>query len=201
MTPHVVIFDLGKVLVDFDYSKAGRRIAAQGKVSPEEVRRFIDHSPLLVRYETGRMSTHEFFEAVRIATGYRGTTAQFAEAFADIFTAMPEMIALHAEIRRRGFPTFILSNTNEMATAHIRRSFAFFADFDGYIFSHKVGAMKPDAKIYESAERLTGRHGSELVFIDDRADNAAAASARGWHAIHHQDPAQTGLVLHKLGVL
>lgn len=201
MSPSAVIFDLGKVLVDFDYSKAGQRIAAFGKVLPEVVRQFIDHSPLLVRYETGHISTEEFFNAVREATHFCGTSAEFAAAFADIFTPMDEMIAMHATIRQRGIPTYILSNTNELATSHIRQTYPFFANFDGYVLSHEVRAMKPDAKIYEAAERLAGKRGAELVFIDDRVDNVAAATSRGWHAIHHLCPVDTRSALQNLGVL
>jgi HAD superfamily hydrolase (TIGR01509 family) len=199
--PSAIIFDLGKVLVDFDYSKAGRRIAARGRVAPEAVREFIDHSPLLFRYETGLITTDGFFAEIQAATGYRGTTAEFAGEFADIFTPMPEMIALHAELRRRGLATFILSNTNELAASHIRQRFPFFADFDGYLLSYQVGAMKPDEKIYLAAEQLTRRRGADLLFLDDRADNIAAAAARGWQVVHHQSHAQTRAAVAALGLL
>jgi HAD superfamily hydrolase (TIGR01509 family) len=199
--PSVVIFDLGKVLVDFDYTRAGQRIAAFGSVLPEVVRQFIDHSPLLVRYETGLISTTEFFAAVREATHFRGTAAEFAAAFADIFTPLAEMIALHAALRARGIPTYILSNTNDLAIAHIRRSYPFFANFDGYVLSYEVGAMKPDAAIYLTAEKLAGKCGAEILFLDDRADNIAAATARGWQVIHHQTPAATRARIEQLGLL
>src|ERR1035437_10272729 len=61
ISPVIVVFDLGKVLVDFDYRIAARKIASRGTVSPTAVQEFIDHSPLLVRYETGRMTRQEFF--------------------------------------------------------------------------------------------------------------------------------------------
>lgn len=201
MTPSVVIFDLGKVLVDFDYSKAGHRIAASGTVSPEEVRRFIDHSPLLFRYESGQMTTPEFFHEVRAATGYRGPLAEFSEIFADIFLPMEEMVALHAAVRRRGIPTFILSNTNELAIGHIRRRFPFFADFDGYVFSYEVGAMKPHEKIYAAAEHLTGKRGAELLFLDDRPDNLAPAAARGWQTVLQETPEKTRAIFERLELL
>ena len=196
--PSAIIFDLGKVLVDFDYSRAGRRIAASSSASAEQVREFIDHSPLLERYETGRISTSEFFEAVRTATGYGGTVEEFAAAFGDIFSPLEEMIEFHALLRRRGFPTYILSNTNELAIRHIRTNFPFFAEFDGYIFSHEIGVMKPHAEIYEAVEHLTGKRGAELLFIDDRLDNVTAAATRGWHAVHHEAAAQTRFYLERL---
>lgn len=43
--PEVVVFDLGKVLVDFDYSIAARKIAAQAERSAAQVQELLDHSP------------------------------------------------------------------------------------------------------------------------------------------------------------
>ena len=70
--PEIVVFDLGKVLVDFDYSIASRRIAQRGTIAPEDVQHFIDHSPLLYRYETGLIDQQQFFDEVRQIAGFRG---------------------------------------------------------------------------------------------------------------------------------
>jgi len=201
MKPDVVVFDLGKVLVDFDYSIAGRRIAAQSKLNPTEVQQFLDHSPLLYRYETGLMTRQEFFEVVRDHTGFRGTLVTFGNVFADIFTEMPAMTALHSALRRRGIPTYIFSNTNDLAIEHIRRAFPFFANFDGYILSYEVGAMKPAAKIYEALENLTGKRGARIIYLDDRQENIDAGAARGWQTVLQTEPAKSREALEQLGLL
>ena len=136
MKVKAVVFDLGKVLVDFDYGLAARKLAEQSSESADAVRAIIDQSPLLFRYECAGMTTAEFFAEVRKQIRFRGGFEEFAAAFADIFTDIPEMTRLHAEVRTRGLPTFILSNTNEIAIAHVRRNFPFFANFTGYIFSY-----------------------------------------------------------------
>jgi FMN phosphatase YigB (HAD superfamily) len=199
--PDAVIFDLGKVLVDFDYSLAGRRIAAQSNLSAPEVQNYLDHSPLLFRYETGLMSRQEFFETVRAHTGFRGTIGEFGSFFADIFTEMPAMTALHADLRRKGVPTYIFSNTNDLAVEHIRRAFPFFANFDGYIFSYEVGAMKPNPQIYEAMEKMTGKRGAQLVYLDDRQENIDAGGARGWQTILQTEPAKSRAAIERLGLL
>lgn len=196
-----MVFDLGKVLVDFDYSIAGRRLAARSKMSATEIQKYLDHSPLLFRYETGLMTRREIFETVREHTGFDGDIREFASFFADIFTEMPEMIALHAELRRKRIPTFIFSNTNDMAIEHIRHAFPFFVDFDGYIFSYEVGAMKPAAKIYEALEKLSGKRGADIVYLDDRQENIDAGAARGWHTILQTDPVKSRAAIEKLGLL
>jgi len=199
--PSIVVFDLGKVLVDFDYSIAGRRLAQQSRIPAAEVHACLNQTPLLHRYETGLMSRVEFFADVRQTTGYCGSLEEFTSFFADIFTEMPEMTAIHAELRRKGIPTYIFSNTNDMAVEHIRSAFPFFANFDGYIFSCEVGAMKPDAKIYEAMEKLSDKRGAEILYLDDRPENIEAGAMRGWQVILQTNPAITRAALMKFGLL
>ena len=190
-----VVFDLGRVLVDFDYNIAVPRIAARSTLPLAGIKTFFFHSHLLVDYESGRLTRREFFEAVCKVTNFCGTIEEFGEFFADIFTEIPPMIELHAELRRRGIPTYIFSNTNDLAVEHIRRNFPFFRNFDGYVFSYKVKAMKPDATIYEALEKLTGRHGADILYIDDRPENVASGAARGWGTILHETPEITRAAL------
>ena len=96
---NVVVFDLGRVLVDFDYSIAASRIAAQSRLSAAEVGVLVAESSLIVDYELGRIGRREFFEQVCRATGFRGTIDEFV-GFFDIFTPITPMIGLHANIVR-----------------------------------------------------------------------------------------------------
>ena len=196
-----IVFDLGKVLLDFDYGIAAAKIASLGSVSAEEVKRALNQSPLLLRYEEGLMSGADFFEAVRSATGFRGDIQEFGATFGDIFTPIPAMIQLHGAVRKRNHPTYVFSNTNELAIGHIRRNFPFFNDFDGYIFSYEHRAMKPRVGLYEAVERVTGRVGDAIVYVDDRPENIEAGAARGWQAILHETPEKTWAVMAEKGLV
>src|SRR5579859_4752225 len=169
-----VVFDLGKVLVDFDYAIAVRKIATRGKLALEELARLLAQSPLLVQYECGQLSSRQFYEQVCAATGFCGDFDEFGTCFGDIFTPIEPMVQLHARLRRNQIPTFIFSNTNELAVRHIRRSFPFFDSFNGYILSYEHGTMKPQAALYEVVERMSGRRGAELLYVDDRPENIEA---------------------------
>jgi len=199
--PSVIVFDLGKVLLDFDYSIAARRIAERCHLTVEEVRRHLDHSPLLYRFETGLMTTEDFFTEISAKMKFSGTQSEFCEFFADIFVAIEPMIELHAQLRAKGFPTWIFSNTNTLAIGHIRRRFPFFKNFDGYVLSYEHGAMKPDAKLYEVVERKTGKRGAEILYLDDRLENIEAGAARGWQVILQESPERTRAAIEKLRLL
>jgi FMN phosphatase YigB (HAD superfamily) len=197
----VFIFDLGKVLVDFDYTIAARKIAARSAGAPQDLHAFLGSSPLLVEYESGRLTRQKFYEAVRDAIGFHGDLAEFGGYFAEIFSEMTGTIALQAELRQRGFKSYIFSNTNDLAIEHVRRDFPFFANFDGYILSYEIGAMKPQPEIYAAMEKMCGRSGADLIYLDDRAENIAAGAAHGWRAILHESPEKTRAMLIQSGLL
>ena len=191
MKINAVVFDLGKVLVDFDYGIAARRLATQSKSSATEIRELIDQSALLFRYEAAKMTTAEFFDEVRRQIGFAGSFEEFAAAFADIFTEIPEMTRLHSEVRSAGLATFVLSNTNEIAISHVRKNFPFFARFNDYIFSFEHGVLKPHERIYEIAEQRIGSWGPEILFLDDKPENVKAAVTRGWQTLCHKSPEES----------
>lgn len=197
----VLVFDLGKVLVDFDYSIAAQRITPLCSSSADPMQFFSEHAPLLANYELGKFTTQEFYNQIKAATGFSGTQAEFSAFFADIFTPIQPMIDLLAELKKTQITTYIFSNTNDLAIDHIRKRFPFFSDFDGYVLSYEHGAMKPSAKLYEIVERMSGRRGGEILYVDDRPENVQAGVARGWQGVLHESPEGTRAALQKLGLL
>jgi FMN phosphatase YigB (HAD superfamily) len=193
-----VVFDLGKVLVDFDYSIAARKLVENSAKPASEIQKMLDHSPLLYRFESAGMTNEEFYGEFCREAGFNGNYDLFAAAFGDIFSEMPEMIRFQQQLRSKQVPTYILSNTNGIAIGHIRRNFQFFANFDGYVLSYEQGALKPHAPIYEAAERMIGARGQELVFIDDRPENCEGAEKLDWRTVCHREPAETISFVEKL---
>ncbi len=199
--PKAVVFDLGKVLLDFDYAIAARNLAPRISVQLPEVQQLINQSPLLHQYETGLLSTDEFFDRVRKLAGFRGDLAEFAGLFADIFSEIPAMVATHARLRHAGVPTYLFSNTNDLTIRHIRRHFPFFSQFDGHVLSYEHRAMKPDPRLYEVLEGVARLRGPDLFYLDDRPENVAAGLARGWQALVHETPEASTRALVQAGLL
>jgi HAD superfamily hydrolase (TIGR01509 family) len=198
--PSAVVFVLGKVLLDLDYGIAAAKIARQAKFTAPEVLQTLIHSTLLGRFESGLMSNEQFADEVCATCGFSGTLDEFYDAFADIFSEIPPMIALQAALRASRVPTCILSNTNGLAIDYIRRRFPFFAHFDHYILSYEQGVMKPDAAIYAAVENALGLAGKGIVYLDDRAENVEGGLARGWRALLHETPEKTIPALRQWGL-
>lgn len=186
-----VVFDLGNVLLYFDYGILIRKLAPFCNLDEAGLHRLINQSPLLYQFETGLLTNDQFFEAVSAEAGYTGSRDQFDTAFGNIFRPEERMIELNRRLRRAGIKTYIFSNTNDIAVTHIRAAYPFFAEFDGWIFSHEAKSMKPDARIYELLERESGLSGARLLYIDDRKENIDAGAARGWQVVWHQDVERT----------
>lgn len=196
-----VVFDLGKVLVDFDYAIAGRKIATRAKMAAADLGQFLVHVPLIVRYEKGQLTSEQFYEEVRAASGFWGDMEEFASLFADIFTPIEPMVLLQSQLRQQGFSTYIFSNTNELAIRFIRRNFPFFSNFDGYVLSYEHGWMKPEPELYEVVELKAGGKGAEILYLDDRPENIEAGAARGWQVILQESPEKTRAAIERLGLL
>lgn len=201
MKPRAVVFDLGKVLLHFDWMRAAQKLATRSTVPAQAMLKTLDYTETVIKYELGAISSQQFYEHARDAIGFNGTFADFAAMFADIFSEMPAMIGLQAELRQRGIPTFIFSNTNELAANYVRATYPFFAGFTGYVLSFEHGAMKPDAKLYEVVERLSGCRGAELLYIDDLPKNIEAGRARGWQVILQEVPEKTVAAVRATGLL
>src|SRR6185369_10576789 len=175
-----IVFDLGNVLLSFDYGRAVCGLLKHSSVSEKELHSAINQSPLLLKYEAGGMSTAEFFTAVKSVTSFCGELDDFQKIFGDIFSEIPEMIQLNERLRAVGHRTYIFSNTNELAVNFIRDRFPFFANFDGYILSYEQHSMKPDSRIYEAVEEQTSKKAKSIIYIDDRVENVVAGATRGW---------------------
>ena len=197
----VVAFDIGKVLLDFNYGILITKLAPRTQCDEAALDAYLNQSPLLAEYESGQLTSSEFFTRIQNETKFTGTESEFAALFEDIFTPIEEVIEMHRQIVESGLSTYTFSNTNEMAVRHISHSYDFWPRFTGHILSHEVKSLKPNAGIYESLEALSGRTGEAIIYLDDRPENIEAGLARGWRAFCHQDANETQAFLEAQGAL
>src|SRR5436309_2886351 len=94
-------FDLGKVLLEFDYANVARRLAAQCEGGPTAVMAELRRDGLAERLEMGRLSSTEFFSEFKRGTGYRGGFEDFARAWSDIFHENTPMVELMRRLKRK----------------------------------------------------------------------------------------------------
>ena len=195
-----VFFDLGKVLLDFDWIAACKRSTALCDGGEERIIEWFSETPHVYDYERGRLSTPEFFELARVGLGFRGGFEQFCEFWSDIFWEIPESVAIVRALKGR-LPIALLSNTNDMHIRWVEQKFAFMRLFDVTIYSYREGVAKPNPEIYRRALRRLNVAPAEAFFTDDRADNVEGALRAGMDAVQFTDAAALSAALAKRGVV
>jgi len=189
------LFDIGNVLLKFDFTIALRKVAAQSGA-----RDALQALELLDRvkgpYEAGEIDRAAFLRGAFDVLAYRGTEADFIAAWEDIFELNEPMAALVERLAQR-YPLHLLSNTNDIHYAYFMRRYPVFGHFRGGTFSHVAKASKPGRKIYEIACADHQLEPATTFFIDDLLPNIEAARALGFQT-HHYHCEQHGALLAQL---
>ncbi len=176
----VIVFDLGKVLIPFDYEPV---IEKFNQLKPNLGNKFkqlyAENYHIHQRFERGDYSLAQFLEIMLEWLEGTITAEEFCTVFSNIFTVNQDMIELLPLLKEK-YTLVLLSNTNEMHKSYGYGHFEFFNHFDKLILSHEAGAIKPEEKIYRSVEAYTRKPSEEHFFIDDISEYVEGAKKCGW---------------------
>jgi glucose-1-phosphatase len=184
-----ITFDLGNVLIKVEHLRFCGRLAALAGLRPQEVYAQVFESSLEPGYDTGSISSREFFQRVTGHFGVKLDYAAFSALWCDIFDPMEAMEAVVAHLASR-FPLFLLSNTNALHFDYIRERFqVILAPFQAFVLSYEVGSRKPEAAIYQALIHRVQRPPEEILFLDDKAAFVEGARSQGLVAWQFRSPA------------
>ncbi len=181
-----VLFDIGNVLVSFDFTLAAQRLAAQSDATAEEVLSLL--TPFKDDLESGRIPDEAFVEQAMSRIGFRGTPEEFIEIWGDIFAEHNDMTALVEKLAAE-YPLYLLSNTSGLHKNWLFEKFPVFAHFKGGTYSHEAGCMKPHDPIYHKVIEAHQLDPAQTFYIDDLPDNIEAGRRWGF-VCHLYDPKQ-----------
>jgi glucose-1-phosphatase len=185
-----VLFDIGKVLIDFDFQRFGKRMSELTALGADFLGDAITAGDLPARYESGRLSDAEFHQEVCRRIGRQIPWNEFVAAWNSIFLATPilrEEVLLSLARKR---DLWVISNTNRIHFDFILERYSALRYFKGFILSHEVGVLKPDPDIFRYALSKAGCEAGEALFVDDIKSNVEAACRLGMDAIHFVDSKQ-----------
>jgi glucose-1-phosphatase len=189
----LVIFDLGRVLIDFDFKKVVRELQRHTAMTEEQIHDFFLKTPLWDRFERGQIEPALFFAALEKDLALKGLTFEaFSTLWNDIFTEMPESVEILRQLRGR-YKLAMLSNVNAMHWEHVAARHAFMKWFDHPVASYAVGYRKPDEEIFRIVLRKAGVAPEKAVFIDDIESHIHAAKAVGIRAYQFTNARQLQL--------
>ena len=187
--PRAAVFDVGNVLYGWDI----RNLYAKLIADPARLDWFVTHvvtPEWHFQHDAGRPHAETVAELTAQFPDEAGLIAAYVPRWLETISGpMPGMLELVAELDDAGIPLYAITNFSAEFWAMFRPTAPVFDRFRDIVVSGEERLMKPDPAIYRLALQRFGLARGEGVFIDDRADNVAAAEAEGFTALHFTDAA------------
>ena len=191
---NTVVFDLGGVLIDLNIAQCvgnfkrlmgednvrnilGIDDEGEGVVAVSAATRQLMHD-----YEYGNISTDEFLHSV-CSYCHPGTTINdVRDAWLSMLGELPQTkLDYIASLRKAGYKTVLLSNSNELHWDPIFEQFHLDRYFDHIFASHHLHMAKPNREIFDYVEREAQIDSAHTVYVDDLDKNRAAGERfPGW---------------------
>jgi epoxide hydrolase-like predicted phosphatase len=182
MSIEALVFDIGNVLVAFDWQIFHRRLRADYPNLPTEAEK--QFRELIVRIESGEMTGESFTEQAVRAIGFREDQRTFLSIWNGIFSSNIPMERTILALKER-FPLFLLSNTSDLHLAYLMQNWNVLQHFQDGVYSFRAKCAKPDRRIFEIAIKQFGLRPEKTIYIDDLPANVESAFNLGFRAIRY----------------
>ena len=196
-----LLFDLGRVVLDIDFSKALSCWAAHADCAASDIAARFVRDDAYRRHEMGAMSDADYFESLRASLGIGISDAQLLEGWNAIFAGEVPGIAPLLTRAAGQTPLYAFSKTNRPHVEYFSKAYAgILGHFRELFLSSTIGLRKPDAAAYDHVIKAIGAPAGRIVFFDDLAENIEGARASGLTAIHVKSAADVASALEALGI-
>ena len=177
----LITFDLGNVLVRVDHMEFCRRLAVITQSTAEKVFDYVFNSGLEPGYDTGKMTSQEFYRQILAQFKVSLEFDRFARWWNSLFSPMPEMEEVVIRLAQ-DYPLYLMSNTNALHFEYIQDNYPIMKQFSHFVLSYQVGSRKPEHGIYEHLLQQAEMAPERILFIDDKLPFVAAAREHGIQA-------------------
>jgi len=172
------LFDIGRVLLDFNFEPSMERLFPAGIDDP------VARMNLLLErkdeFETGSIGVDEYIAWALEVLGSTATRGEFTAAWQRIFTPNEPMWQCVRKLAADGHRLILFSNTNAIHCPWVFEEYPEFSLFQDAVLSFNTGFIKPQPEIYHHAIGSHGLVPSETLYIDDLAPNIATGRELGF---------------------
>jgi putative hydrolase of the HAD superfamily len=197
-----VLFDYGMVLSGPPDPAAWERIRIiSGLDEPTLQREYWAHRHA---YDRGDLTGHDFWTRAASASAITLTPAQIdalLDADTDLWSQLNlPMIHWAQSLQRAGIRTGILSNMGDAMYHGLHARYPWIQDFQHHTWSYALNLAKPEPAIYQHAIQGLQTPAPDILFIDDKPENIAAALSANMQAIQYLDHATFEHEMHQRGL-
>ena len=176
------VSDVGKVLIDFDFAPAARRLAEKCPHPAETVLTLFED--IKGPYEDGRIDDAEFVREGMRLTGFTGTAEEFITIWCEIFTENLPMKASLGTLAGK-VPMYLLSNTSGLHKDYFWRTYGIFEPFSDGVYSHEARCSKPGEEIFRHTIEKFDLDPARTFYVDDLLPNIETAARLGFRTFHY----------------
>jgi FMN phosphatase YigB (HAD superfamily) len=171
------VFDVGGIFILHDNDQLFRRLAASCSVADAVER--IREAAMDPDITTGARPVHDIYDELVGELGYRRDWSGFLADWSSHFTVDHAMLALLAALARDK-RVLLFSNTNREHWDYVTTlADGALGRYEAYL-SHVIGDMKPHTSAFELVAARAGIEPKRALFVDDLAENVAAARTVGF---------------------
>lgn len=183
-----ILFDIGNVLLFFDFHRALTRL---GIPDPNNRKELMEQFyQLRDQVEMGGIGPSPFIEKLGSLLEFQGTTTELVDAYSDIFMPNDAMWKIVRETKGK-CRRILFSNTSAIHIDFIFDRYPEFSLFDDAVYSFKVGGSKPAPAMYLDAINRLGVTPGNTFYIDDMLENVNEGDRHGF-TTHHYDSSTHG---------
>jgi putative hydrolase of the HAD superfamily len=184
-----VVFDLGGVVVDYDFSHALTVWQEASRLAPAALRDAFRFDDPYGQLELGTLDANAYFAHLQRALCLDCGHDVIERGWNAIFQGRIDATLALIDGIRGAVPCHALSNTNALHLDEIRRLYPdLLTRFEQVFASHEIGARKPQPEAFHHVLRAIGVPAHEVLFFDDRQDNVEAAIACGLQGVVVRQP-------------
>ena len=195
-----IVFDVGKVLVDFNWEDVFTELGFTGE-RYHKVAQATVLSSLWNEFDRGTMTEEEILEGfLKNAPECQKEIQLFWENLSKTIKRYDYSMEWIQSLKENGYGIYILSNYPERLYQLTLEELAFVKLADGGIFSYQIKHVKPEPEIYQTLFEKYNLKPEECVFLDDKEDNIIAARALGMSAIQFKNKEQAEQEMKILGM-
>jgi putative hydrolase of the HAD superfamily len=196
-----VVLDFGNVICRFDIRVVVERFARNSGKPVREVEELLHtHVDVFKRYETGLITSHEFYKQVAHMCGLHMTEAEFIRAYTDKFTPIKETIELIRQLKGKCL-LGLLSNTSEWDFEYGIKPQEVLPMFDVVTLSFRVHSMKPATEMYHELLAKLNVAPHQVLYFDDIRENVQAGRSLGMQAVLFTAPEDAIRAVRATGLL